>query len=325
MPKSAVPLLLLLACTACDPTSDDDALDALVPQLDGGADGATLDAFTPTGDAAFDAYTAPGDAGDAAVAQDAFRITLSASECLGDCPVYALTVDSSGPLRYVGKSCTARPGTFDQQLPPTAIAAIGEALAASGYATLRDEYVDSDDGCTAVTTDGPSYLLTIQANGSDKSIRRYSGCNGAPDVARVDLLKQALVQHAGAEPWLEGPFNCGARTYNEPSFEGGYTLSRAGTSLGLLALHAPHGDLTIAGWALSTCEEAITSGRSIVEPTRRLLVGSSEEPLMLPVLGKVGSIVLSKPIGGTVVTAKAYTNEGEVELTIEPGSCPSNQ
>jgi hypothetical protein len=124
----------------------------------------------------------------------------------------------------------------------------------------------------------------------------------------------ALVGAAGAAPWIEPPLNCGAGGQLSPSFETSYALEYQGAPLGLVALHWAHGDSNFANGLFGTCamNEVGTSVTMLVEPARRILLG----PIMLPGVGKLGSIVLSRPAGGTAVRAVAYKDDGELELSI---------
>ena len=92
-------------------------------------------------------------------------IKLDRGSCFGSCPVYELTISSSGLVSFHGKEFVARLGQHTRQLTPAQMDALRAATA-----TARFFEVKSQRRLTIIS-DSPTLDLTINEGGQTRHIR----------------------------------------------------------------------------------------------------------------------------------------------------------
>jgi hypothetical protein len=225
------------------------------------------------------------------VQPDTFHVELSGTPCFGDCPTYSASIDQDGKVRFVGERCVARPGVFEYEVSAADARAVYDALIATKYASLRDRYVDEEDGCD-VFTDAPTYTWNVLADDRQKPLTRYGGCEGVDGLDDVDAVMSVLHERAEVNRYLKPAlFNCDYQPAKV--LDVSLQLSRAGVPLAVLKLASSQ-----EGWSgdfeLSDCSGASTAHGDIrLENGRWVLLAEQRTPIALPgALGDAGSLVV---------------------------------
>ncbi|HEY6876556.1 MAG TPA: DUF6438 domain-containing protein [Polyangiales bacterium] len=300
--------LLLFFLSACG----DDGDRATGSKLDGSmTDSATHESSLPDGGGA-DAGVIPPER----PAQ--LKLQFASGSCLGDCPVFTVSIDQTGRVEYQGGLCTARPGVFTKQIPPTGVYNLYARLWQAGYWKLRDHYQNTQDGCHADVADVASHGLSVSADGTDKSLSYSESCTGVPSLDAVTRLAPKVQEVAQVSAWISSDssrgelFNCGAGYEFPLELKGTYRLALGDRVIGLLTLAGSRAD-----WRLTDCSgQPIGMGNPVMEPRRWILLG----PITLPSdAGSLGSIVLS-PADDAGIRARGMRADDELVLTATPGT-----
>lgn len=130
------------------------------------------------------------------------EIQLERSACGFRCPVYRVSIDADGLVRYEGRAHVAVGGKREKSVDPAAVQHLRTILAAEMPA-LAGEYVPGSKNCGQMRTDQPSVTLVFAAaDGRSYRSRRYAGCEGAPP--RLADLENMVDAAAGIEEWVSG-------------------------------------------------------------------------------------------------------------------------
>jgi hypothetical protein len=108
---------------------------------------------------------------------DDLVITLERTFCLGDCPVYKLTIKADGILLFEGEEYTKKKGLAKTKIKPEKIKQIISEFEKADFFSLRNKYEDFDV-CEMYATDHPSEIISIQINGKSKQVNHNFGCWG---------------------------------------------------------------------------------------------------------------------------------------------------
>ncbi len=146
-------------------------------------------------------------AGDSAAADPATSVsefdrpvvTLERTPCFGSCPVYRVTIDASGMVRFEGKSHVIQLGPATAQIPEAAVDSLLEELRQGGYFDMPDRYVMDAPDCGQYATDSPTVITSATSEGITKRIQHDYGCTDAPLSLR--RLEQRIDQVAGTARW----------------------------------------------------------------------------------------------------------------------------
>jgi Domain of unknown function (DUF6438) len=250
-------------------------------------------------------------------APTAFAIRLAATGCFGTCPQYELEVDEQGHVQYMAGVCAGRPGRFELDIADADARALYDALIASGYADLEDRYTHGEN-CPDEWTDHPSSFWSVRADGRTKTLARYKGCKGLPEVERVDALESTFASTAGVSSWLAGgEFECergGRGVLGAIPLAPSYRLSIDGVEVGVLRIASNE-------WTLVDCAgSAVATGTGLIEPSRYLVIPPVGAALDLGERS-FGSIVLRKtPVGSVQALGLTATEQDELVLE-EADSC----
>jgi hypothetical protein len=123
------------------------------------------------------------------------RITLSRGACLGDCPIYKVTLFGDGHGVYEGRFFVLTSGTRRFDVPPQTLQCLVDAFRKADFWSLSDRYV-------AQITDNPSYEVSLTVGGQTKTVTDYIGqLVGMPRVV-TDL--ELAVDAVGGTPWARG-------------------------------------------------------------------------------------------------------------------------
>ena len=126
-------------------------------------------------------------------------ITLERTACFGSCPVYRISVTSSGAVRYEGKAHVRRLGPDSTHIARQEIDALVGEIEEAGYFTFDDRYVASERGCGHYATDAPSVITSVTLHGRTKTITHDYGCSGAPGA--LTILERKIDETLGSSRW----------------------------------------------------------------------------------------------------------------------------
>ncbi len=108
-------------------------------------------------------------------------ISIEATPCMGDCPVYRAEIYSNGLVIYEGREHVERIGLYTGRLSRKELKQIRLAFDEAGFFSMEDEYVEP-------WTDLPTVWVYYSDGTRQKKIKDYSG---APEVLK-ELEKKVL-------------------------------------------------------------------------------------------------------------------------------------
>jgi hypothetical protein len=127
-------------------------------------------------------------------------VSLERQPCFGTCPVYTVTLDGSGVVRFEGRRFVADTGVFIVTIPPARVDSLLTRLEAAGYFGFADRYTPGEPACARAATDLPTVITEVRLRGRAKRIEHYHGCADAP--AALDSLERQIDSVAGVARWV---------------------------------------------------------------------------------------------------------------------------
>jgi len=132
-------------------------------------------------------------------------ITLQRFGCYGTCPIYSVSIDAQGAVRFVGEKFVQFTGAHDSSVSTERYARL--ARAALALSALKDDY-SPEHGCKRYVTDAPSLTVSLQSASLDKHVRVYLGCDD--DTVRADIDKirdvaELIDDTANTKQWIGDP------------------------------------------------------------------------------------------------------------------------
>jgi hypothetical protein len=112
-------------------------------------------------------------------------ITLERTACFGSCPVYTISVSSSGEVQYEGRAHVRKVGPATAKIPAVRVDALLSELDRGGYFTFADRYTSPELACGRYATDSPTAITSVTLAGRTKRITHDYGCGGAPGALVV--------------------------------------------------------------------------------------------------------------------------------------------
>lgn len=126
-------------------------------------------------------------------------ITLERTPCFGGCPVYTVSVSSTGGVSYQGRAHVRRLGAANSRIPRQRVDALLDELERAGYFTFANRYAASEPACGRYATDSPSAISSVTRRGRTKRIEHDYGCDGAPGALVV--LEKRIDEVLGSDQW----------------------------------------------------------------------------------------------------------------------------
>jgi len=126
-------------------------------------------------------------------------ITLERTPCFGSCPVYTVSVSSTGVLAYEGRANVRQIGTAKGQMPAKQVEALLIELERAGYFTFANRYASSEPTCVRYSTDSPTVISSATFRGRTKRIEHDYGCGGVPGA--LTLLERRIDEVLGTDRW----------------------------------------------------------------------------------------------------------------------------
>lgn len=122
------------------------------------------------------------------------EIRLSRGACFGFCPVYEVTINGDGEVRYQGRNFVNVVGERTATISREDVARLVARFDAIGFNSLNDSY-------RANVSDLPTYRITLTRDGHTKTITDFGGVQaGMPRAVRD--LEAEVDRVAGTAQWV---------------------------------------------------------------------------------------------------------------------------
>ena len=131
---------------------------------------------------------------------DAGTISLERGPCFGTCPVYKVTLDRSGAVRFEGRRFVADTGLSTGSVAPARVDSLLAELEAAGYFGLADVYRMGEPACERYATDLPTVITEVRLGERVKRVEHDRGCADAPEV--LSRLESRIDEVAGVGKWI---------------------------------------------------------------------------------------------------------------------------
>jgi hypothetical protein len=130
---------------------------------------------------------------------DTDTVSLERGPCFGTCPVYRVTLDRAGNVRFEGRRFVADSGISTATVPREQAESLFVELETAGYFDLADSYRSGDPACTRYATDLPTVITEVHLGGRTKRVEHDRGCADAP--AALSALETRIDEVAGVGRW----------------------------------------------------------------------------------------------------------------------------
>ena len=128
------------------------------------------------------------------------KIVLERTPCFGSCPVYTLTVHSSGLVEFAGKNYVKAQGPQTGKISAASFARLVKKIEEIDFFGLRDRYDGKNpDGSGSTVTDLPTRKTTVARGEETKTVVNYF--RGPPGLTELELLIDEL---AKSSKWIRG-------------------------------------------------------------------------------------------------------------------------
>jgi hypothetical protein len=137
-------------------------------------------------------------------------INLNRSACFGWCLAYSLTITGDGNFTITPAKRSVR----EQQsvVPITgkiSLEKLTRLLAEFRnirFFSLKRRYgsaakLEEGRNCPRIWTDSPTVVITISANGEQKTVSHYTGCEGAQILSDLEGLEDKIDEAVGTKQW----------------------------------------------------------------------------------------------------------------------------
>ena len=113
---------------------------------------------------------------------DDVTITLERRPCFGTCPVYSITVEGNGRVRYEGTAHVSVVGSDTVSITSAQVALIVAEFDRVGYEQLVDRYGYGEPSCPSYVSDAPTTITSLTRQGTTKRVEHDYGCADAPSA-----------------------------------------------------------------------------------------------------------------------------------------------
>ena len=128
------------------------------------------------------------------------KIVLERTPCFGTCPVYTLTVHSSGVVEFAGTNHVKTKGAQTGRISAANFAKLAKKIEEIDFFGLRDRYDGKNpDGSGSSVTDLPTRKTTVTRGDETKTVANYF--RGPPGLTELELLIDELAKSA---QWVRG-------------------------------------------------------------------------------------------------------------------------
>lgn len=126
-------------------------------------------------------------------------ISLQRTSCFGPCPVYTVTIDARGTVRYEGEKFVRVVGRQTARIEKSLVAKLLAHAERIHFFDMRNSYrvIENPDGSATMVTDLPTKIVTVTTNRRSKRVEDYFG---APDA--LEEFEKAIDEAAGTNRWV---------------------------------------------------------------------------------------------------------------------------
>jgi len=128
------------------------------------------------------------------------RIILERRPCFGACPVYSVTLERGGAVRFEGHRFVADTGVAFGAVPPARADSLFREIEAAGFFGFSDRYSMGDAGCGRYATDLPGAVVEVRRDGRSKRVEHDHGCADAP--AALAAIENRIDTVTGVRRWI---------------------------------------------------------------------------------------------------------------------------
>ena len=124
------------------------------------------------------------------------RITLERTRCLGDCPIYKVTVLDSGKVEWFGEEFVAKKGKHEWEISEEQIRELTLLFAKHDYFSFKEQYVDIMMTCF------PTCITSLEyPDGRFKKVEHYHGDTSSPK--ELGALENEIDRLIGTKEYIE--------------------------------------------------------------------------------------------------------------------------
>jgi hypothetical protein len=128
------------------------------------------------------------------------RIVLERRPCFGACPVYTVTLERTGAVRFEGRRFVADTGVALGSIPPARADSLFREVDAAGFFDFADRYAMGTPDCGRYATDLPAVVTDVRLGDRTKRVEHDHGCADAP--AALSVLEGRIDTVAGVRRWV---------------------------------------------------------------------------------------------------------------------------
>ena len=135
------------------------------------------------------------------------QIVLERTACFGLCPVYTLTIERSGKVRYQGKAHVWEVGSKTRKVSRDDFARLVKKIEEINFFNLKDRYDGKNaDGSGVTVTDLPTRKTSVTRGKRTKTVENYfRGPKGLRE------LEELIDEVANSAEWVRGDFQIDGR------------------------------------------------------------------------------------------------------------------
>jgi len=126
-------------------------------------------------------------------------ITLERGSCFGTCPVYRLTVDGAGKVRFEGTAHVTVVGLDSAVISQSEVQRLLVEFDRAGFAQLADQYTAGQPSCPSYAPDSPTAITSLTQSGTTKRIEHDYGCADVPRA--LTALERLIDDVVGSDRW----------------------------------------------------------------------------------------------------------------------------
>jgi hypothetical protein len=133
----------------------------------------------------------------------AFRsVSLERTACFGSCPVYSVSIEADGTVRYNGIEHVAKLGMQQSQVGSEGMARLRTELQNAQFFKLRSQTKGSS-GCRSFRSDHPSMTVQVVMPDDDSTVKVYTGCPESQVSITLSKLAGVIDEVANTSQWIE--------------------------------------------------------------------------------------------------------------------------
>lgn len=131
-------------------------------------------------------------------------------ECLGQCPVYRISVHNTGKIVYEGKENVKTKGLVESEIDRSEVEKLVSLFENAQFFKLKEKYVRGENCSNPVLSDSHNVYLSFSDGKAVKSVLHYQGCletTNPSEVVNKDLnilhkLEESVDKTVNSKQWI---------------------------------------------------------------------------------------------------------------------------